>query len=99
MQRTKLKFDKLYGADLPILAAVAILLMGCFSIPSMGQQPGQRTFSAAEDASNALVTATQNNDEKTMIEILGSDGKEIVSSGDDAEDAESRANSTRLSYS
>jgi hypothetical protein len=58
----------------------------------MGQQPGQRTFSSAEDASNALVTATQNNDEKTMIEILGSDGKEIVSSGDDAEDAESRAN-------
>ena len=92
MQRMKLKFDKLYGADLPRLAAVAILVTGCFSIPSMGQQPGQRTFSSAEDASNALVTATQNNDEKTMIEILGSDGKEIVSSGDDAEDAESRAN-------
>ena len=41
---------------------------------------------------SALVTAAQNNDEKAMLEILGPDGKQIVSSGDDAEDAESRAN-------
>ena len=61
-------------------------------MPSMAQQPGQKTFSSAEDASNALVTAAQNNDEKTMLDILGPDGKQIVSSGDDAEDAESRAN-------
>jgi hypothetical protein len=59
---------------------------------SMAQQPGQKTFSSAEDASNALVTAAQSNDEKAMLEILGPDGKQIVSSGDDAEDAESRAN-------
>jgi hypothetical protein len=61
----------------------------------MGQQPGQKTFSSAEDASNALFTAAQNNDEKTMLDILGPDGKLIVLSGDDAEDAESRANFVR----
>ena len=55
MRRTKLNFDKFHGANLPILAAVAILLTGCFSIRSMAQQPGQKTFSSAEDASNALV--------------------------------------------
>ena len=91
MRRTKLNFDKFQWANLPILAAVAILLTACFPARSMAQQPGQKTFSSPEDASNALVTAAQNNDEKAMLDILGPDGKQIVSSGDDAEDAESRA--------
>jgi len=58
----------------------------------MCQQPDQKIFSSAEDASNALFTAAQNNNEKAMLDILGPDGRQIVSSGDDAEDAESRAN-------
>jgi hypothetical protein len=92
MRRTKLNFDKFRCANLPELAAVVILLLGCFSTRSTAQQPGQKTFPSAEDASNALVTAAQSNDEKTMLDIFGPDGKEIVSSGDDAEDAEGRAN-------
>jgi hypothetical protein len=91
MRRTKLNFDKFYWANLAKLAAVAILLTACFPTRSMAQQPGQKTFSSPEDASNALVTAAQNNDEKTMLDILGPNGKQIVSSGDDAEDAQSRA--------
>jgi hypothetical protein len=67
-------------------------LTGCFSILSVAQQPGQKTFSSAEEASNALVTAERSNDEKALLDILGSDGKQIVSSGDEAEDAQSRAN-------
>jgi hypothetical protein len=58
----------------------------------MAQQPGQKTFSSPEDASHALVAAAQSNDEKAMLEILGPEGKQVVSSGDDAEDAQSRAN-------
>jgi hypothetical protein len=91
MRRTKLNFDRFQWATLSELAAVAILLTACFPARSMAQQAGQKTFSSAEDASNALVTAAQNNDEKAMLDILGPDGKQIVSSGDDAEDAESRA--------
>jgi hypothetical protein len=93
MQRAKLKFDKFHRANLNLanLAGV-VVLMGCLASPSVAQQPGQKTFSSAEDASNALVTAAQNNDEKAMLEILGADGKQIVSSGDEVEDAQSRAN-------
>ena len=40
------------------------------------QQPGQRTFASAEEASKALVAAAQSNDEKAMLAILGPDGKE-----------------------
>src|SRR5208283_2717098 len=92
MRRTKLNFDKFHCANLPKLAVVALLLTVCFPTRSMAQPPGQKTFSSAEEASSALVTAAQNNDEKAMLEILGPGGKQIVSSGDDAEDAESRAN-------
>ena len=92
MRRTKLNFDKFHWANLPKLAVVAILLTACFPTRSMAQQPGQKTFSSAEDASNALVTAAQSNDEKAMLDILGPEGKQIVSSGDETEDANSRAN-------
>jgi len=92
MRRTKLNFNKFHWANLPIIVAVAILVTVCFPTRSMAQQPGQKTFSSAEHASNALVTAAQNNDEKAMLDILGPEGKQIVSSGDETEDAQSRAN-------
>jgi len=92
MRRTKLNFDKFRWANLAELAAVAILLTACFPARSMAQQPGQKTFSSAEDASNALVTAAQNNDEKALLDILGPNAKRIVSSGDETEDADNRAN-------
>ncbi len=88
MRQTKLNFDKIHF--LP-LAVGTILWAACFPAHSMAQQPGQKTFSSPEVASSALVTAAQNNDEKAMLEIFGPDGKRIVSSGDEAEDAESRA--------
>lgn len=92
MQRTKLNFDGFRWGNLSKLAAVAVLLAGWFPARSMAQQPGQKTFSSAEEASNALATAAQNNDEKALLEILGPDAKQIVSSGDDVEDAQNRAN-------
>ena len=92
MQRTKLNFDKFHWANLPKLAVVAILLTVCFPARSMAQQPGHKTFSSAEEASSALFASAQSNDAKAMLDILGPDGKQIVSSGDETEDANSRAN-------
>jgi len=91
----QIKPTKTHWADLPQSAMVAILLTACFAIGTMAQQRGQKTFSSAEEASKALVTAAQNNDEKAMLEILGPEGKDIVSSGDATEDAEHRANFAR----
>jgi hypothetical protein len=92
MRRTKLTLGKFHWADFPKSAAVAILLAGCFPAGSVAQQQGQKTFSSPEEASNAFVTAARNNDEKGMLNILGPDGKQIVSSGDETEDAQNRAN-------
>jgi Protein of unknown function (DUF2950) len=92
MRRTKLNADRFHWAGFTKLALVAVLLTLWVPTRSMAQQPGQKTFSSAEEATNALVTAAQANDEKMMLEILGPDGKQIVSSGDESEDANSRAN-------
>ncbi|HWO28543.1 MAG TPA: DUF2950 domain-containing protein [Candidatus Acidoferrum sp.] len=92
MQRTKLNFDKFDWTNLLEMAAVGMLLSGGVPVRSVGQQQGQKTFPSPESASLALVTAAQSNDEEAMLDILGPDGKQIVSSGDETEDANSRAN-------
>ena len=91
MRRMRNTFDKVHWIH-PRGLAVALLLAGCPSMLVRAQQPGQRTFTSPEQASAALVAAAQASDEKALLDILGADGRQIISSGDDAEDAQSRAN-------
>jgi len=106
MRRTMPNFEKLDPRDLTgcvvvllagllKIAALGTLLLVCFPAGSAAQQKGQKTFSSPEEASTALVAAAQSNDEKAMLEILGPDARQIVSSGDPTEDAESHANFAR----
>jgi hypothetical protein len=95
MGRTKPNLRNLELPALLTIAALAALLCAFLPAHSAAQQKGQKTFSSPEEAANALVAACQNHDEKAMLEILGPDGKEIVSSGDPTEDAENHANMTR----
>jgi Protein of unknown function (DUF2950) len=92
MQRTNLNIDKWYSAAIREFAVLAILLAGCFPAGTLAQQPGQKTFSSPEAASSALVAAMQSNDEKALLEFLGPDGKQVISSGDETEDIHTRAN-------
>jgi Protein of unknown function (DUF2950) len=93
MRRAKLNVDKFNWGNLrPLAAALAIFLAACFPTLSMAQQPGQKTFSSAEAATHALVSAMQSDDEKALLGVLGPDGKQIISSGDEVQDAHTRAN-------
>jgi hypothetical protein len=92
MLQTNLNVYRFRPAALAELTAVALLFVAALPARSIAQQKDQKTFSSPEEASNALVTAAQNDDEKAMLDILGSQGKQVVSSGDDAEDAGNRAN-------
>ena len=95
MERSHMRqtyFAKSLSANVPRLAAASFLLAACLPDLSIAQQQGQKTFPSPQDASTALVAAAESNDEKAMLEILGPDGKQIISSGDEAEDAQSRAN-------
>jgi hypothetical protein len=92
MLRMKRNFETCHSVMLPKLAAAAIFFAGCFAIRSVAQQQGQKTFSSPQEAVNALVTAAQTDDEKALLDILGPDGKQIISSGDNIEDAQNRTN-------
>ncbi len=92
MARTQLKLKKSCFIDLAKKTVLAVLLTACVAALSTAQQKGQRTFTSPEEAAKAFVAAAQSNDEKAMLDILGPDGKQIVSSGDPTEDAESHAN-------
>jgi len=74
------------------VAIAAFLLVVSFSPRVTAQQPGQKTFSSADEACHALASAVKSNDEKALLAILGPEGKEIISSGDPAEDEANRVN-------
>jgi hypothetical protein len=95
MRRTKPNLSKFDWADFLKMAALAVLLLAGFSAGSAAQEKGQKTFSSPEEASQAFVAAAQNNDEKTMLGILGPDAQDIVSSGDPTQDAENHTNFAR----
>ncbi len=57
---------------------------------SSAPQPGQKTFSSPAEACKTLVEAVKNDDQSMLLGVLGANAKEIVSSGDDAEDKQNR---------
>jgi hypothetical protein len=61
-------------------AALAILTASI----AAAQGPVQRTFPSAQDAAQALVTAVQNDDRRTLTDVLGNAG--LISTGDDSQD-------------
>src|ERR1700733_12940947 len=92
MQRSEFGLNGIIWAKLLRVAGVLVLLGGIFPIRSIAQQAGQKTFPTAQAASQALVDAVKSNDESTMLQVLGPDGKAIISSGDQVEDAQNRSN-------
>ena len=65
---------------------IAALLCAATSV-AMAQQ----TFKTPEEAATALVNAAKSGDLKSIVTVLGPDGEDIVSSGDDVADAATRA--------
>jgi hypothetical protein len=75
------------------LAIAGLGLLGLLLIVTglgFAQQPGQKTFASADDASQALYAAAQNGDKSALLDILGPAGAPIVSSSDDVQDKNSR---------
>jgi hypothetical protein len=50
------------------------------------QEPGQKTFNSATEASDAFAAAVGNHDEAAMLAILGPSGRDLISSGDPVAD-------------
>jgi hypothetical protein len=73
-----------------VVSAVFALSLGCLSAPMFAQEPGQRTFTSAEDAGSEFFAAMQSLDDQAALRILGPAGKDILSSGDPEEDSNTR---------
>jgi hypothetical protein len=73
-----------------VTAGVVALSLGGSFAPAFAQQRGQQTFASAEDAAHALLVAMQSQDEQSPLSVLGPDAKQVLSSGDPMEDADTR---------
>lgn len=56
----------------------------------------QQTFTSAEEAATAFVTALKSSDDNELLRIFGADGRKLVRSGDPVSDKENRDNFLRL---
>lgn len=87
----KIRFENSVWSELG--AAILFVLFAAMLasyIPLSAAQGQQRTFQSAEEASLALFTAAQQENERVLLDILGPAGKEVVSSGDPIEDMDHR---------
>jgi hypothetical protein len=58
----------------------------------------QRTFATPREAVQATIDAAEHNDTAALVQLFGPEGKDIVESGDAAEDMDSRAEFARSAH-
>ena len=86
MRATRIRFEQLPGRGFAATVALAFaLLLAGYAQLGRAEQPGKETFSSAEEASQALYLAVQNDDEEAVTRILGVD-KQLVFSDDAVRD-------------
>jgi Protein of unknown function (DUF2950) len=90
MMQMKDGLQKLRWGTAVKFAALFALWSLAFTWDLLAEPPARRTFTSPAEAGRALFLAAQAGDETALLGIFGTDGKEIVSSGDPAEDKNSR---------
>ena len=71
-------------------AAAVILMIFIFSGVNAGAALKQKGFATPEEAVKAFAAAIESNDEKELLSIFGTAGKELISSGDPVRDKQRR---------
>jgi Protein of unknown function (DUF2950) len=75
---------------LSLLAVSLTLTLITLTASAWAVSGGQKTFTSPGEAVKGLITAAKTNDIAEMLAILGPDGKEIISTGDDVADKSAR---------
>ena len=70
-----------------LAALVAIASLSLLASPAQAQQ----SFKSPDEAASALVAAVKSGMKQDVLKVLGSDGEDIIDSGDDVADADARA--------
>jgi hypothetical protein len=79
---------------LPALLAAFCLVLGAAQLQA-ATKGGQQTFATPEAAIQATIDAAERNDTAALLQIFGPAGKDIVESGDPAQDKDLRAEFAR----
>lgn len=66
-------------------------LVASLSLMNAAPPESQQTFATPQEAAQALVNAAEQNDTAAMLKLFGPGGKDIVQSGDSADDKAARA--------
>jgi len=85
---TLLSFAKSHRT--PCLARRALLIAAMLVFAMASVASAQQSFKTPEEAASALVSAARTGDRKGILTVLGREGADIVSSGDDVADAATR---------
>lgn len=94
MRRANKKRAKTRLQQALLLSAAMVLTI---AVLNAAPQSGQQTFATPRDAAQAIIDAADHNDTAALLKLFGGGGKDIVESGDPAEDKASRAEFARLS--
>jgi DUF2950 family protein len=70
-----------------LLSAIALAAMLCLVAPDAR---AQQAFPSPDEAASALAAAVKSGTRREMLRVLGSDGEDIINSGDEVADKESR---------
>jgi hypothetical protein len=87
-------FWRLERYALSLLAVLALLHAASYS--SYSSTAEQMTFASPKEGVKAVIAACKSNDQDALLKIFGSDGKDIVESGDPSDDMTRRAAFVKL---
>ena len=73
------------------------LVVGATLLPA-APKDDQRTFATPQEAVQATIDAAERNDTAALLQLFGPEGKDIVESGDPAEDKDVRAEFVRSAH-
>jgi hypothetical protein len=92
-RETMARMNTIYLKDIPLgrILFVAAGLVVVSALLQAAPPPSQRTFATAKEAIQATIDAAEQNDTAALLQIFGPAGKEIVESGDAAQDKTHRA--------
>jgi hypothetical protein len=80
------------GQSAPAVSLLLVLLSLALAAgpptPAFAQEAGQKVFNSPVEAADALAAAAQKNDDQALRAIFGPSAKDLISSGDPAQDKE-----------
>jgi hypothetical protein len=77
---------------------VAVGLVLAVALLQAAPRESQRTFATPQEAIQAIIDAAEHNDAAALLQLFGPDGKDILESGDPAQDKDSRAEFARSAH-